>query len=317
MTPIMGQLPPSRTMVNQAPFNSVGVDFVGQIKIREGSEVVKGNLVLVTCLTTRACHLEVTGGGSAADFIKAWKRFILKVGIHPNYVMSDSAAAFKSSKSAVERLAERFNSRHPGEAEFKWELCHPRAPHRRGAIECFVKTVKRGIEMMAKENEVQSREEWETTVCEITHLLNTRYLVHPNQNHAVLPITANHILHPYQKHAENNDVLTLLKESREQTQAFWKEWMENVTIELFKYPKWDKETKNLTVGSKVLVIGQGYGNAAVDRKKWKVGTIVKCIKSKDSVVRKVIVEYENGKQEKQIAQKLVLIKEKDLDDSND
>lgn len=53
----MGQLPGQRALVREMPFAAVGVDLVGKIKIKQDDKITNGVMVIITCLTTRACHL--------------------------------------------------------------------------------------------------------------------------------------------------------------------------------------------------------------------------------------------------------------------
>lgn len=58
-------------------------------------------------------------------------------------------------------------------------------------------------------------------------------------------------------------------------------------------------------------MNQGYGNDKQPRKYWKEGIIEECFESRDQVVRKVKIRYENGKTEVRVVQDIVVIKEID------
>lgn len=304
-TPQMGQLPKQRTLYKQAPLSAVGVDFVGSIKIEEGGKEIVGNILLITCLTTRACHLEVTRGATADDFMNAWRRFVLRNGIHPMFIFSDSAQAFKSAKPKVGKLSVRFNHQHPEEEHFQWEFALPNTPHRRGVIECFVKTVKNA--MRAANKNKQSMEEWELSCCKIMSLLNSRFLVNPTKENKELPISANWVLHPYKEFSTSVGVMEIIADARKTTEEFWIKWKRSVPRELFEYPKWEKSVPAVKVGDKVLVIKGGFGNQKTDRRYWTKGEVKRCIESKDKIVRKVITENEEGKKRRVAVQNLVII----------
>lgn len=152
----MGQLAKERTLIRKAPFSAVAVDFVGSIKIKNEETIEKGNILLVTCLTIRVCHLEVTRGQSSEQFMRAWKKFVLRQGVHPRYILSDCAATFKEVKDKVEQLASQHFVRDEDEKDFVWELAVPRAPHRRGCVESLVKLVKSNLTVILKDEEEKS-----------------------------------------------------------------------------------------------------------------------------------------------------------------
>lgn len=70
--PPMPNLPESRITLN-AIFKHVGLDYLGPITIKDDQQTLKKCwIALITCLTTRAVHLEVVQGLSAMEFINAF-----------------------------------------------------------------------------------------------------------------------------------------------------------------------------------------------------------------------------------------------------
>ena len=61
-TQMMGNIPPARLRKNMRPFTFVGMDYFGPIHIKTGKLVENRYGVIFTCLTTRAVHLELSGG---------------------------------------------------------------------------------------------------------------------------------------------------------------------------------------------------------------------------------------------------------------
>ena len=64
---------------------------------------VKSYVVLFTCLTTRACHLELTPDLTAGSFLNSLKRFISRRGI-PGTLVTDNAKYFKKAQRILQRL---------------------------------------------------------------------------------------------------------------------------------------------------------------------------------------------------------------------
>lgn len=169
-----------------------------------------------------------------------------------------------------------------------------------------MKAVKKGLVAMEKAERCLPIEEWDLIACEITSLLNSRLLANPNKDNEVLPITAKWILHLYRDYSEEHDTVDLIEDAQENTKRFWEEWMKSVPRELFKYPKWEDDVPNPNVGDRVLIIKSGFGNTKTDRKYWKKGTVVRCIESKDKVVRRVVVQLADGRKERHVVQNLVV-----------
>ena len=83
----MGILPSFRIQEQKAPFTSVAIDFLGYLRIKLSRNVnIKGSVMIVTCMTTRCIHLELSYTTDTNSFIRAWHRFTTVKGIHPNHV---------------------------------------------------------------------------------------------------------------------------------------------------------------------------------------------------------------------------------------
>lgn len=299
-TPLMGNLPPERLLHHQAPFTATGVDFIGSLPTVEKNL----EIVIFTCLTSRVVHLELTNGKAEEDVKKAFRGLWFKRGVEPTFVLSDGAQSFvKARKNMLAERARRID--HP---ELTWEIAHPRAPHRRGAMEIMVKSVKRGITaMVGKQWEKRTVLEWEEIVTELNFLLNERPLMDGNERDHVTNFTGNSLLFPYSNAKEQANTNSILEGSKEMVKIFWNEWYTNMPAELFDRKKWKDSVPNIEIGDLVTVVRGGYGNDPQPRKYWRRGKVVETIESKDNVVRKVIVEYSDGRRERQIVQNLVVI----------
>ena len=77
---IMEELLPARLKMNSHPFAYTGINYFGQLMIRQKRSNVKRNGCLFTCLTTRAVHLEVFVDLSSDAFINTLRRFLSRRG---------------------------------------------------------------------------------------------------------------------------------------------------------------------------------------------------------------------------------------------
>ena len=62
---------------------------------------VKSYVVLFTCLTTRACHLELTPDLTDGSFLNSLERFISRRGI-PGTLVTDNAKYFKKAQRILQ-----------------------------------------------------------------------------------------------------------------------------------------------------------------------------------------------------------------------
>jgi hypothetical protein len=89
----MPQLPRDRVVRSRA-FENVGVDYLGPTSTRAAKGTsVKAWILLITCLVTRAIHLEPVWTLSAEDLLYALRNFIARRG-RPNRIISDNGTQF-------------------------------------------------------------------------------------------------------------------------------------------------------------------------------------------------------------------------------
>ena len=94
------------------PFHTCGVDFTGHFYCLDaGGLRVKSYILIFTCFTTRAVHLEVLPNMSISEFILAFIRFTNRFGI-PSVVYSDNAKTFLATPNILSEffLSDEFQS---------------------------------------------------------------------------------------------------------------------------------------------------------------------------------------------------------------
>ena len=98
-SPKPGPLPKDRTE-KCFPFKVIGTDYVGAIyyKIKKKSEL-KAYILLFSCSVTRAAHIELVSNPTTTEFIKGFKRLILRRG-KPKIVYSDDAKLSREGQSS-------------------------------------------------------------------------------------------------------------------------------------------------------------------------------------------------------------------------
>ena len=94
----MTVLSPKRTLKrleSSRLFQQIGIDYVGTFNVSDG-EIQKRWICLITCLTTRAVHLEVVSELSEQAFLNAYKQFTARRG-KSKTVVSDNRTQFKAA----------------------------------------------------------------------------------------------------------------------------------------------------------------------------------------------------------------------------
>ncbi|XP_014665402.1 PREDICTED: uncharacterized protein LOC106807552 [Priapulus caudatus] len=87
------------------PFLYVGTDFAGPlyVKTSRGDDTKKVYIVIFTCMTTRAVHLELVENMSAGEFLQAFERMTNRQG-KCGVLYSDNAKSFKRAANVLELL---------------------------------------------------------------------------------------------------------------------------------------------------------------------------------------------------------------------
>ena len=78
-------------------FHTVGLDYAGPLYVKNTDSVSKVYVLLFTCASSRAIHVELTPGMNNAAFIRAFHRFIARRG-KPSLIIHDNFKTFKSQE---------------------------------------------------------------------------------------------------------------------------------------------------------------------------------------------------------------------------
>ena len=90
VAPIPGQLLPERTNGCRS-VQVIGLDFAGPMSYKGKKDSLKqAYILLITCSLSRAVYLELVGSQKIEEFIRAFKRFIVRRG-RPERIYSDNA----------------------------------------------------------------------------------------------------------------------------------------------------------------------------------------------------------------------------------
>ncbi|CAI2336866.1 unnamed protein product [Caenorhabditis sp. 36 PRJEB53466] len=141
-------LPSCRT-TPVAPFAHVGLDYFGPITYRTlRNKEEKAWVMLITCLLTRAVHLELVLDNSTISYLMAMSRYFARRGV-PKSIVCDNAPSFKLGNEMINKdIRDRIHGSHEmtvflATREIEIRNITPLSPWKGGVYERVVGLVKR------------------------------------------------------------------------------------------------------------------------------------------------------------------------------
>ncbi|XP_062556863.1 uncharacterized protein LOC134221692 [Armigeres subalbatus] len=178
--PMMANLPKERLAAYVRPFSYVGVDYFGpyQVTVRRRPEKRWG--VLVTCLTTRAIHIEIAHSLSTDSCIMALNNCFARRGT-PIQIISDRGTNFVGASKELKE-AQALIDNHKLATEFttpttSWRFNPPVSPHMGGTWERLIQTIKRNLAVI-KLSHSPTDEVLRNLMIKIENVVNSRPLTH-------------------------------------------------------------------------------------------------------------------------------------------
>ncbi|XP_060782046.1 uncharacterized protein LOC132889497 [Neoarius graeffei] len=298
----MSALPPER-LRPAAPFEFTAMDLFGPYQVRD--EVKKRVRLKVwgivfSCMASRAIHADIVSDLSTEGFLLAYLRFTLLRG-HPSKVWSDPGTNFVGAKPALDDLyrflehlersgVEEKAAKHG--TKWSWKTHPADSPHRNGAAEAAVRTVKRALQNLGGDG-VFTWGEFQTFVCMAANLANERPIDARAQvqEDCIEYVTPNSLLlgrarsrgdpgdfqfegYPYKR----------LRVIQSEVNKFWKKWSQLAGPNLFVRNKWHTRERNVAVGDVVWLADQ---NAV--RGHFKLARVISVNPDKEGTVRDVEV----------------------------
>ena len=183
--PKIPPLPESRVVMDE-PFSTTGIDYAGPLYVKTVEMQHKNSkvyILLFTCTTSRAVHLELTPDLGSPACVRGLRRFIARRGV-PTMIISDNAKTFKS-KDIDRFVADR---------RISWKYNVPRAPWTGGFFERMVKSTKSCLKKVLMNNTL-TYEELETVLIEVENVINNRPLTYFDTDSTEDILTPNHLIY--------------------------------------------------------------------------------------------------------------------------
>ena len=284
---------------NEMMFRNTGVDFFGPMLVKERRSEVKVYGCLFSCMSTRACHLELVDDLSTDHFIMALKRFIARRG-RPQSIHSDNGTNFVGAKNELRKciklLDEERIQNFCAPKEIEWKFQSPSASHFGGVWERLIQSTKKMLKAIVADT-IVSKEVLRTALVEAEGILNSRPITHvSNDVGDIEPLTPNHFLllraNLSYEDAEVSDREINSSKMWRQSQAlanfFWRRFTKEYLTSLTERKKWKEKKRSLKDGDVVLV-----AEANQPRGVWPLGRIVSTHPGQDGLVRAVTVRTQH------------------------
>lgn len=302
----MGSLPVQRITPSR-PFTVTGVDYAGPFNIiyerKRGAKSHKAYVCVFICFSTKAIHLEIVTDLSTTSFLQCLSRFISRRG-SPKEIHSDHGTNFQGAKRELIEFYKHFQDlernpeiqRFSTENQIDWKFIPPSAPHHGGLWEAAVKAMKYHLKRVSK-NHILTLIEFETLICRIESILNSRPLCRISESANMEYLTPGHFLITTKFTSPPTPDLSDISLNRltrwqlvEQViQSFWKKWHNDYLSQLQQKVKWTTQTPNIKVDQIVLL-----RDVKTSPLLWKLGRIIQIFPGKDGKVRVVKIRTLNG-----------------------
>ena len=248
--------------------------------------------LLVSCMSTRAIHLELTDSLNLPDFVLSFRRFAARRGI-PAVIWSDNAKTFKAGPKELMKI---YGAESP-----QWKYIVARAPWWGGAWERLVRSVKSGLRKTIGRSSLP-RGELETSLIEVEEMVNSRPLTHLSEDSTVAgPLTPNHFIRGQGGQKRQGDSLSSVprsgKELRElhgtlqiALDQYWSVWTQQYITNLPPVVKNHKLGDQLQENDLVMIRDEPYKARLL----WPLARVVKIHQGKDGVGRCATLQTATG-----------------------
>ena len=173
--PSTSALPEYRTEGSR-PFEVTGVDFAGPLLYKVGKkEEGKCYVIIFTCASSRAVHLEVARSQTAEEFKSKLNAFISRR-TRPRIIISDNAKVFKATADWIKtvRRSEKLQN-YLARENIRWQFNLAKSPWWGGVYERLIKEIKNTLHKTLGRSSL-SYKAFESVTMDIERNLNNRPL---------------------------------------------------------------------------------------------------------------------------------------------
>ena len=303
----MAPLPASRFQIGKPAFTYTAVDYFGPLHVRVKRSTVKRWGCLMTCLTTRAVHLEVAHSLTTDSFLMAFQRFSAS---YPSVkeLLSDNGTNFVGADRELRaEFTQAVNFRNLAQGlrkdgiDFRWKFNPPAASHQGGVFERMIGLVRSCLRRTMDDISYRtpSDEDLLTILKGIEGILNLRPLLpaglDPGSYDVLSPAQ---ILRPgtpaapqaLRKYTSADALKRGYRATQWHVDEFWRRFSTEYIPLLQKQTKWFSPHRNFRVGDLVLI-----QDKEAPRHSWRKALVEKVHpNATDGLVRRVTLRQASG-----------------------
>ena len=292
----MADLPSDRTEV-APPFTNTGLDCFGPFFVREGRRTVKRYGLILTCLVSRAVHLELIEDMSTDAFICRLRRFIALRG-NVKLIRCDRGTNFVGAERELREACREMNDAkivdELSERNCKFLFNPPTASHFGGVWERMIRIVRQILsDLVGAYTGRFTSDALATLFHEVASIVNNRPLCPANLQDpsSCVPLTPNHLLtlrpepvFPPPGNFQREDMYARKRWRRVQFLAneFWVRWKREYLPTLQPRKKWFLQKDAIKPGILVLMADETAPPGV-----WRLARVEKIYPSSDGLVRSV------------------------------
>lgn len=298
--PEEGNLPAGRMETGFRIFTHTGLDYFGPFYIIQGRSEVKRWVVLFTCLTVRAIHMEVAYSMTTKSCIEAIRNFICLRG-HPSEFYSDRGTNLVGTNNERQRNLQEVNLNQLAATyttpDCNWNFNPPESKHMGGVWERLIRTVKECLyEIMPVRK--PSDEMFRSLLMEVLNVVNSRPLTFIPLDHVNdEALTPNHFIFgnsngqkpPGDFESDGPILWSEWREIQRLTDCFWRRFVEEYIPTITRKTQWFLPVRQLDIGDIVLVVDKKN-----DRNVYPKARVIERVIGSNNQVRKVRVQLANG-----------------------
>ena len=289
------------------PFTHIGVDCFGPYAVKERRSELKRWGLLITCMYSRAVHIEILESMTTDAFINALRCFICIRG-PVKTVYCDNGTNFVGAHNELSLELATMNKAlqeqlQDNMIEFKFNP--PGASHAGGVWERQIRTIKSVLNgMLVSYKTRMNTEALRAAFYEAMNIINNRPLCIDNLNDPTeLVITPNHLLTMKPRQAPllpgefgRSDIYgrKMWKKVQAFADQFWREWKSGYLTNITKRHKWQHPERSLQIGDLVMIVEEGQ-----PRNHWPTAIVDEVTPGEDGLTRRVKVRVANRYLDKQ------------------
>ena len=286
----MAPLPADR-VEPAAPFSYVGCDCFGPFIVRDGRKEQKRYGLVVTCMASRAVHIELLDDLSADVFLNALRTVVairgairqIRCDQGTNFVgaMNELAKPNNANSTLVDKCKAM---------NIEFVFNPPHASHMGGAWERQIRTIRNVLKaVLQRYGGRLSTTALRTALYEVMSIINCRPLGLVSEEQ--VPLTPNmlitmksDIILPPPGRFEDADTYSRKQWRKVQKLAndFWQRYRKEYLSQLQSRNKWVKKHRDIQTGD-IVIVNEG----DCVRNDWKLATVTECILSNDGHARSV------------------------------